>query len=392
MVATSAFGVGMDKGDVRLVLHACVPETVDRFYQEVGRGGRDGRACVSILLWTDEDFRIGHGMSSPKLIGDELGLERWKTLWHGAKAEGELHRLDLRALRPGKQWDSERNIGWNIRTLLMLARAGVLQLVDTGTEFSDSDEAAPQVHASVRLIKTSPNSEKTWDELVGVYRKEAKDAADRNWTSMAQILNDSKPLINVLRKTYLVPSAGIHDVPEFPADEVPFPPADLSASIAPHLTQALGTHTSGKVLITYRISDQSRDDLVRKLVEILKLLAAAGIREISLPSSWRNRNSWESERNPIEEMQTRAPEKFLIIRDPSEDSPFANHAEVPRVSFIPPELAGHMIPDSLLSIMRPLHLILLPEECPDPGHPLRSISDGGFPSIDLQNLLRLLKS
>lgn len=392
MVATSAFGVGMDKGDVRLVLHACVPETVDRFYQEVGRGGRDGKACVSILLWTDEDLRTGRSMSSPKLIGDELGLERWKTLWHGAKAQGELHCLDLRALRPGKQWDSERNIGWNIRTLLMLARAGVLDLVDTGTEFSDSDDVAPLVHATVRLLKNSPTSEQTWDEHVGIYRKEAGKAANRDWASMEHILNESKPLIEILRKTYLVPSAGIHDVPEFPADEVPFPPVDPSSAIAPNLAKALGMHAAGTVLVTYRTSGPSRDDLVRKLVETLKLLAAAGIREISLPPSWRSRNSWDSERNPIVEMQVRAPEKFLIIRDPSEDSPFANHAEVPRVTFIPPDLAGHMIPAALLSIMRPLHLILIPEECPDPGHPLRRIGDGGFPSIDLQNLLRLLKS
>jgi superfamily II DNA or RNA helicase len=391
MVATSAFGVGMDKGDVRLVLHACVPETVDRFYQEVGRGGRDGRACVSILLWTDEDFRIGRGMSSPQLIGDELGLERWKTLWHGAKAEGELHRLDLRALRPGKQWDSERNIGWNIRTLLMLARAGVLQLVDTGSEFSDSDEGAPQVHATVRLIKNSPNSEKTWDELVGVYRKEAKDAANRNWISMAQILNDSKPLITVLRKTYFVPSAGIHDVPEFPADEVPFPPTDLSSAIELNLTKALGIHTAGTVLVIYRASGPSRDDLVRILMETLKLLAAAGIREISLPPSWRSRNLWEGERNPIAEMQMRAPEKFLIVRDAGEDKPFACHPRVPRVSFIPPDHIGKEISGELLSVARPLHLVLVPDECPDPGHPLRSIRDAGFPSIDLQNLLRQLK-
>lgn len=87
-----------------------------------------------------------------------------------------------------------------------------------------------------------------------------------------------------------------------------------------------------------------------------------------------------------------APEKFLIVRDPSEDSPFANHAPIPRVSFIPPDQAGRPLPDSLFALSRPLHLILVPEECPDPGHSLRRIADGGFPSIELQNLLRQLKS
>lgn len=392
MVATSAFGVGMDKRDVRLVLHACVPETVDRFYQEVGRGGRDGRACVSILLWTDEDFRTGRAMGSPNLIGDELGLKRWRTLWHSSKRHGELHRLDLRALRPGMQWDSERNIGWNIRTLLMLARAGVLELVETDTEFGESNEGAPVVHATVRLVKNSPTTEETWEDYVGAYRRDAVKAAKRNWNSMAQILDGSQSLIGVLKNTYLVPSAGIHDVPEIPADETPFPPVDSSTAIKPHLAQTLGIHASGTVLVTYRTSGPYRDDLVRKLVETLKLLAAAGIREISLPPSWRSRNSWEGERNPIAEMQMRAPEKFLIVRDPSEDKPFACHLKAPRVSFIPPDHSGQAIHTDVLAVDRPLHLILVPEECPDPGHLLRRIGDAGFPSIDLQNLLRQLKS
>ncbi|MCB1129529.1 MAG: ATP-dependent DNA helicase RecQ [Verrucomicrobiae bacterium] len=394
MVATSAFGVGMDKGDVRLVLHACVPENVDRFYQEVGRGGRDGTACVSILLSTQEDFRTGSGMSSPKLIGDELGLDRWRTLWPGNKVGDDQYLLDLRALRPGKKWDSERNIGWNIRTILMLVRAGVLELVDTGIDFAEADgEGKPSVHATVRLLKNSPNTEEDWDAQVGTYRKEVMAAARRDWNSMERILRNDAPLASILRQTYLVPAAGIHDVTEIPVDEIPSPPEDLCASLATHLTTALGIHASGTVLITYRTSSGPlRDDLPRKLAETLRRLAAAGIREVSLPPAWRVRKFWYGERNPISEMQMQAPEKFLIVRDPAEDSRFAHHAAIPRVSFIPPDLAGHPIPDSLLFISRPLHLILVPEECPDPGHPLRRITDGGFPSIELQNLLQQLKS
>jgi superfamily II DNA helicase RecQ len=89
IVATSAFGVGIDKSDVRCVIHACVPETLDRFYQEVGRGGRDGRPCVSLAVYDGADIEMGRSLGRTRVIGDELGQARWDAMLRSHEARAE---------------------------------------------------------------------------------------------------------------------------------------------------------------------------------------------------------------------------------------------------------------------------------------------------------------
>ncbi len=60
IVATSAFGMGIDKPDVRQVLHWGPPPTLESYYQEAGRGGRDGRAAECLVLWRREDLAWGN--------------------------------------------------------------------------------------------------------------------------------------------------------------------------------------------------------------------------------------------------------------------------------------------------------------------------------------------
>lgn len=58
LLATNAFGMGVDKPDIRFIVHAQIPGSVEAWYQEVGRAGRDGKPSLCSLLWNEDDLAV----------------------------------------------------------------------------------------------------------------------------------------------------------------------------------------------------------------------------------------------------------------------------------------------------------------------------------------------
>jgi ATP-dependent DNA helicase RecQ len=80
IVATNAFGMGVDKSDIRLVVHADIPRSPEAYYQEAGRGGRDGKPTRCVLLFNHGDIRLQEFLIDASFPSAELLRGMWKLL------------------------------------------------------------------------------------------------------------------------------------------------------------------------------------------------------------------------------------------------------------------------------------------------------------------------
>jgi ATP-dependent DNA helicase RecQ len=136
VAATTAFGLGIDKPDVRFVFHAEPSESLDSYYQEVGRAGRDGEAARAVLFWRSEDLGLRRFFAGgPRLDRAELEAVARAVVERGSITLAEL--ADATGLRPGR---ATAAVGW-------LAREGALSVGPGGEPVVAAEEADPS-HAA----------------------------------------------------------------------------------------------------------------------------------------------------------------------------------------------------------------------------------------------------
>lgn len=94
VVATSAFGMGIDKPDVRFVVHASVPDSIDSYYQQIGRAGRDGQDALALLFYRPEDLSLATFFTT-HTPDEELVARVFSALRRGSPKRLEELRAEL---------------------------------------------------------------------------------------------------------------------------------------------------------------------------------------------------------------------------------------------------------------------------------------------------------
>ena len=404
VVGTSAFGLGIDHPNVRTVVHGCVPETLDRFYQEVGRGGRDGKVAASLIVPVREDhyserddFQMARSLNSRRLLTIEVARRRWDAMFnHPEKVHEGDGVFQLRVdVPPGTDqrhidMEGETNTGWNQRALTLMANSGMLELLGPvswreaesgdepdGDQDSSSGGVAParrrEIHR-VKVVDPRHQVDSAWTEMVEPYRRHMESASRENLDKMRQFLRSRECAADLLAPVYEVAWKSSTDVTEriisvaracggcphcrrsgversTEAPQIPKIPWQRTMGVSAPASRLLDD--TNRVVVFY---DSVLDrQTLRRWKQGIAALAACGVRNlIALPGGLLQ----------AEDVQEELPN--VPIFSSSELPPFDYLPTAPVAIILPP---GFPISKHILRPRKPAeaHFIFAHRESPDPG-------------------------
>jgi ATP-dependent DNA helicase RecQ len=397
VVATSAFGLGIDRGDVRTVIHVCIPETIDRFYQEVGRIGRDGKAAISLTLYTDEDYNIAQSLNEKSTITSDRGLQRWQSMFERKQVlSNGFYRVPI-DLSPSKlqgdiDMNSQQNRAWNSRTLALMSQASLIKIdwekppqKINFTSEADYQRACniSQNSRIIHILNEYHLNRDVWDLLVEPIRQQRQTLNSQNISLMKEALkrpHSHRCFSEIFEEAYTIS-----------AREKPTPRKSVKVSRAcggcPFCRQHKNKHFSGimpssfpvwqnpyfslgedlkrlfagekLMLIFYNESDSKNWE--RRKKQILEWLIVQGINNVVLS---------ENERGYLKEIANQNPESLIFLFDKYQPIKIS---AVPTLIWHPsaiPIPKNYLYPGDRASTYR---IILLPIDTPDPNRDDRKL-------------------
>lgn len=222
VVANSAFGLGIDCDEVRTVIHFCLPESVDRWYQEVGRGGRDGRSSVGLLITEgrkgSEEW-IQARQNIPKALLYDTLIKRWDTITKFriiSSADESRVLLDLRtppSAIKSLDWNesnghTEYGLKWNRTILYSLQEMGYIEIERPSASEFEQIRGKGSTHFDWAAIVNRHGfdlSNREFSESWVEFRDKLSEPFEIQLESMFQIATGECSPCEGIRKTYEMP-------------------------------------------------------------------------------------------------------------------------------------------------------------------------------------------
>lgn len=167
--ATGAFGMGIDIPDIRGVIHFLLPKSLEQYYQEVGRAGRDGRPSFGRLLYTGRNAAVREDM----IVRSRTSTDEVKSVWSNLFGAG---RAQMRSLSPNVEF---RGRDHEYALFYALQRTGVIELLARGPGRLESFKASgpegltllKRLSSATRIGNFASAIRKLGDEPAAVYTK-----------------------------------------------------------------------------------------------------------------------------------------------------------------------------------------------------------------------------